>query len=347
MFKKGLSIYTGLKDYPLEQNLTYLHQAAELGYEVIFSSAHINEANDAYGDLKKIADEASKQGMKLILDVSRPTFYQLKLPENLYAIRLDYGFSKEEIVELSKHSTYKIELNASTLSKDDILKLIAMGLETKNIRASFNFYPKLYTGHDIQFVKERLELWKELKISTLIFIPSKSGKRPPMYEGLPSVEKHRFQDLELTIEELKALEVDEIAFGDAYASFSELRRLKEHQVEEFLLPFTPEKELPKDLQIHLAGNLKVRPDYNSFFLRCTSKRGKESIPAFHQVERTIGSVTIDNDGFLRYRGEICLQIATLPVDSRVNVVGKFEFTDTILEALKKGKPFRLKEKCND
>ena len=343
MFRKGFSIYTGLDDYPLSKNLEYLKEGSKLGYEFIFSSAHINEANDAYEELQIIVNEAHKLGMKLILDVSKPMMERFIMPKNLYSLRLDYGFTKEDIVNLSNTSPCKVELNASTLSKKEIEELINMGLNCSNTRTSFNFYPKLYTGHSIELVKEKIELFKSYNMSTLIFIPSHVGKRPPMYEGLPSIEKHRTMDLNVVIEELKSLGVDEIAYGDAYASMEELELLKKHQTEHLILPFEKVDGVSDDILEQLTKEFRVRPDYNDIMLRCSGSRGKTEIESFNTVKRCVYDVTIDNSGFKRYKGEINIILEELPSDERVNVIGRTELTPNIVRALKQGQKFTFGE----
>lgn len=347
MFKKGLSIYTGLSDYPIEKNLEYLKLAKELGYEFLFSSAHINEATQAFNDLQLIINIAYEYGIKLSLDISKPAMSKFKDFDHLYALRLDYGFTHEEIVEMSNTKNYKVELNASTLKAEDLEKLIMMGLNPKNVRASFNFYPKLYTGHDMEFVKNKIKLFKKYGISILIFIPSHKGMRPPMYEGLPTIEAHRTMNLEVVIEDLKALGVDEIAFGDAYASKEELELLSKHQTDYLILPFEKEMGLPDSLLEHLKGTFQIRRDYNDLMLRSTSSRGGVAIPSFNTIERLKNSVTIDNDQFLRYRGEINIITSPLPKDDRTNVVGRVNLTENMITALKRGQKFIFGVEVND
>lgn len=346
MYKLCASIYTGLDDYSLEDNLKYLDLLHEYGYEVIFSSAHINEATLTLDELQKIVDKAYEYGIHLSLDVSKPMMERFVIPKNLYALRLDYGFTKEDIVSYSKAHDFVVELNASTITKERLEELINLGLDTTNVRASFNFYPKLYTGHDIQFVKEKIALFKKYNIPILIFIPSHTMMRPPMYEGLPSIEKHRTMNLDLVIEELKTLDIDEIAFGDAYASKEELETLKIHQVDTLILPFHFVDET-KMFKEHLDGIFSSRIDSNNLMLRSTSWRGKEDIQPFNTVERKKGYVTIDNNGFKRYKGEINIILEDLPSDERVNVIGFVELTDDIITALKKGKRFTFGVKTND
>ena len=57
--------------------------------------------------------------MKVILDISPAAFSKITLPP-IYALRLDYGFSREEIVRLANEADYRIELNASTISEEDL-----------------------------------------------------------------------------------------------------------------------------------------------------------------------------------------------------------------------------------
>ena len=239
MFKKGVSVYIGLPQYTHFQNLEYIRKVKQLGYEIVFTSAHITEANFNIKQLQELIDEVDQLGMKLSLDISKRVYDNIILPPNLYALRLDYGFSYDEIIKLSHEKKYKIEINASTFSKKTILELIEKGLNPKQIRASFNYYPKLHTGHTIEFCEKTIEFYHHLGIMVSGFIPSHYSFRPPMYEGLPTVENHRKISLNLAIEELKACGIDEILFSDAYASNDELKLLSYHQKEEILVEFEP------------------------------------------------------------------------------------------------------------
>ena len=64
---------------------------------------------------------------------------------NIYALRLDYGFTMDEIVEMCKQDKYIIELNASTLTKSKIEYLKNRGVDLNKLRISHNFYPKKLT----------------------------------------------------------------------------------------------------------------------------------------------------------------------------------------------------------
>ena len=46
-----------------------------------------------------------------------------KLPSNIGALRLDYGFTKQDIVDLTNNAPYLIELNASTTTKEYLEEL--------------------------------------------------------------------------------------------------------------------------------------------------------------------------------------------------------------------------------
>ena len=50
-------------------------------------------------------------------------------------------------------------------------------------------------------------------------------------------------------------------------------------------------------------------------------------------------LTIDNNGFLRYKGEINIVLKDLEKDERVNVIGHLNTTDFIINKIKDGKKF--------
>ncbi len=338
MIKVGVSIYTGLSDYSVEQNTTYLMKASELGCEIVFTSFHINEASNNYEDLTNLVNQATSLGLKVIIDVSKPMMEKFMIPAGVYALRLDYGFTKEEIVELSKDHRFKIELNASTLSASSFQTLIDLGLDVSNVRVSFNFYPKPYTGHNVEYVRNRVIFFHKYKVRVLAFIPSHHGFRPPLYEGLPTIEKHRHMILDEAVEELKALDIDEIAIGDAYASDEELETIVAHKCDHLMLPITFFKT-EEDYSFLLGKLFSIRPDYNDIMLRVSNARGLDEVKVENTIARKKGYVTIDNSDFLRYKGEVNIILQDIPKDERVNVIGKVELSDDIIRALKGGRKF--------
>lgn len=340
MIDTGISVYAGLSDYSKDENIKYLRRAKELGITHVFSSAHINEAKTSQEELQSIIDECNKLGLKLSLDVSKPIMSKFSEFNGLFALRLDYGFTDLEIIELSNTASYYVELNASTLSYEHIKSLIDNGINTSRTRFTFNFYPKLYTGHDIIDVYNKTKICNEVGIYVGAFIPSHVGFRPPMYEGLPTVEAHRNMDLSVAIEELKACGINGIYFGDAYASYDEIKILIDHNTDEILLKLQL-NDSNNNFDYLFDKSFKIRPDLNSYILRVSSLRSTDEISAFNTVDRKKYDVTLDNSKFKRYAGEINIVLQDLPKDERVNVIGSLDTTDLIIEKIKLGNRFKF------
>lgn len=339
-YRFGISVFTGLSDYNLEDSIAYLKEAANLGFKTVFTSAHINEAKKASEELQTLIEVAYSLNMQVSIDVSKPMMANFTVPNHTYALRLDYGFSDDEIIDLSNNVPYMIELNASTINPKRLDKLVEKGLNIKKVRASFNYYPKLYTGHDLLDCLLMINKCHEYGITVLAFIPSHVGKRPPLYEGLPTIESHRYLDTDLAIEELKAMELDEIAFGDAYCSHEELFMIKKHLNDDLLINFNYNLVKEEFLE-HVEYTWTARPDANSYLIRMTSIRGKKEIEPFNTIERKTGAITIDNSLFGRYKGEINICLKDLPADGRVNVIGYIYTTPFILEKVRQGRSFTL------
>ena len=329
--KIGVSIFTGLKEYSLEDNLKYLKFAHEHGVKMMFTSAHINEAEKAIDELNIIINQAYDYGINTVIDVSKKVYDEINLSDKIYCYRLDYGFSDEEVVKLS--NKHHIELNASTLSKEKLQKYISLGLNIKNTRASFNYYPKLYTAHSIEDAIEKIRMFNEYGIGVSAFLPSFYGKRPPMYEGLPSIEIHRNQDLSISIEELKSIDVSEIYFGDAYASENEIRLLELHNSDNVIIDVVLNEE-NENIEMYLDNELRVRPDYNNYLLRFGKIKDANVEQKKYQGKRNKFDLTIDNTLFKRYSGEVNLVLQDLPYDERINVIGNAKCSDYIIKRVK-------------
>ena len=113
----GASVYVGINDYPIEKNLDYLDLLKECGVKNVFISCHMKEASDRfYSELVQVCDKAANLEIKVSLDVNKYLLDDGFVLPKAYALRLDYGFSIDDIVRIYKEGKYVVELNASTIS---------------------------------------------------------------------------------------------------------------------------------------------------------------------------------------------------------------------------------------
>ena len=341
----GVAVYVGLKEYSLEDNLAYLEMAKENGADIVFTSVHIPEMSKEYQEeLTAILDKTIELNMKLIVDVSKPTFNHFKMPSNLYALRLDYGFTEQEIVEMSKTYECFIELNASTVSPEKFERMIRRGLNVNKIRVGHNFYPKKYTGLSRKDIKDKNDFFATYGITVLAFVPSNNQKRPPIFEGTPTVESHRDMILDSAIQELQDLGVNEICFGDAYASSEEIKTVKNFDYATIQLPTKLYNNLSdRELEI-VQKRHRNRTDESPYMKRSTLTRittSYDHIEPNNIFTRHVGSITIDNKLYNRYQGELSIIKQELPTDERVNVVGYVYDCEYLLEKITPGKTFKF------
>lgn len=334
------SVYVGLKEYPQSKNFEYMKFLKENNIETIFISGHMPEVLPGFlDDLKETIEYANQLGLKVILDVSKKTLDQMGIPKDIYSLRLDYGFNVNDIIELLKEDFY-VEINASITQTDEINFLISQNIDFSKLRISHNFYPKLYTGLSHEDVRKRNEMYKSLGLKIMAYVPSTSGKRPPMFEGLPTIEEHRYLDLAGSLADLAILGIDEVCFGDAYCNEEELNIALNYKRDIITIPIVVFEGISEKELAILKRTHANRRDANPYFIR-SSFRTKETIKSFNAIERLPKMITIDNEGFLRYQGEVGIMKTNLPKDKRVNVVGKAMISDFLLKEIKPGQKFRF------
>ena len=334
----GASVYVGLKEYPLEKNLKYLEILKKTGVEYVFISAHIPEMSPCFKEeLIYVCNKALELGIKVCLDVAKPMMRSLNIP-SVYSLRLDYGFSLDEIVEMYyKQINDKgpiVELNASTIKYNDLLYLKAKGVNLSKIRISHNFYPKKWTGLSVADVIKKNEMYHELGMNVMIYIPSSNMHRPPMYEGLPTVEVHRNLNIYAILSTIQYLGADEVFFGDSYASIEELEIAKKFNYNEAIIPIIIDSNISIDEKELLKKTHINRRDANEYFLRSSTRNNGRDILPLNTNNRKKYDVTIDNVKFGRYQGEVCVMMTDLEKDERVNIVGKALINDLVFDAIR-------------
>lgn len=338
----AVSVYEGLADYPVEKNFEYLKKCSELGIKTVFTSAHIPESTNMQEELAKLFEVLEQNDMRLIIDVSKPMMDKFELPKCTYALRLDWGFTEDDIVELSNTLPCHIELNASTITMEKLMRLMEKGLNPSNTRMSYNFYPKPYTGLDIYEVVQRNIVFKELGFTTMAYIPSLINKRPPLYKGVPSVEEHRYKPTYISTQELIVAGIDEIGIGDAYSTEEEILEMSSCTPDCIQIPVILNEYVNEEVLKVLKGSHHSRPDQSSYLVR-SSSRCKETIEPVNNGEIKKFDVTIDNKLNLRYMGEVGIWLKEIKENKEANVIGYVpEYAHTLVELLKPGSKFSFK-----
>lgn len=320
----GYSVYLSA----FESQRALLESAAGTGAPV-FLSLHISEefGPDYKNKAEAMCRSLAEMGFRIIADVSVKTVNQFGEPDlsrlaerlGLWALRVDYGFTDEEIAELAKR--LPVVLNASTTSRASA-ELIAK--DAVSLFAMHNFYPRPETGLDDDFFRRSTEELRAAGLSVLAFIPGDEAFRGPIFAGLPTLERHRglppsacFADLTTRFGKLN------IFVGDPGITERERRRICRFCDEGVL-------EIPAELSENYRGLygkvFTCRPDSPSWLVRFAESRvyscfGERVAPE-NCHERLRGSITVDNETYGRYSGEVQLIRSQLPADSRVNVIGR-------------------------
>lgn len=333
---------------------TYAAQCPALGGwsntgAAVFLSLHISEEFDETycRRAEETCSELADNGFRIIADVSLKTLNQFGCRDlvslakklQLWALRIDYGFSRDEIITLA--GQMPIVLNASTTSVEDALAIAAAGPQ---VYAMHNFYPRPETGLDEDYLLETTQTLQSAGLKVLAFIPGNSQLRGPLYEGLPTLEAHRnvlpsaaFVDLS------QRFGVDEIFVADPGISQQEQNRIARFCWEGIIcVPARLDKQYE-----HLYDQIfTCRVDSPKALVRFQESRvyscqGPPVEPG-NCTPRLRGSITIDNRSYGRYSGEIMMLRSELPADPRVNVIGTVpKNAHLLMDSIRRGQKFTL------
>lgn len=330
----GISFY--LNDSNAEDRIAI---AGKMGVKRAFTSLHIpEESGDLASRAKKLLQTAKDAGMEVYADVSLKTPAHLGL-DSLHALkslgvsglRLDDFFEHEMIIKLA--NDFKIALNASILFEADLRALLDGGLKASQLFAWHNFYPRRETGLAESFFLAQNELYKRLGISIGAYIPGDGEKRGPLFEGLPTLEKHRQADPFISALELFQEGVDDVYIGDPEVSEDLLGRLIE---------FDMHNRVSVRIEGFQEEEYQIRPDFSRDVVRLMDTRSSNPVVPENTDTRPKGTITRDNEGYGRYCGEVQITLNDLPADARVNVIGRIVEEDLpLLSLLKPGQKIKF------
>ncbi|MFL2079995.1 DUF871 domain-containing protein [Marinilactibacillus psychrotolerans] len=349
----GASLYLSQSEEMNRQNLKVLN---EVGVKTIFTSLHIPEEDpeQTLSGLKRMTEKTKCYGMNLMADVSSSTLEQYSITKEkatdffkefgITSLRIDYGFSFAEIKNFSKQ--FQIILNASTITEEICASLEDAGMNLSEITVCHNYYPRENTGLDKNFFLKRNQYLKEKGFKIQAFIPGDLKKRGPVYAGLPTLEEHRYIDPLAAYIDLKEKNlVDEVLIGDVLMKEKTIIRIKKWVEEEVIvLPVTNvHTNLPENFyEIHQNRQDVARDVLRSEDSRVALKG--QSFDPIQAKQRPTGSITLDNDLYGRYAGELQVTKRALPADDRVNVLGQVKDASLgLLEHIAAGVKFQFME----
>ena len=231
--KLGISIYPGL-DADREKSLLLLQKAADLGYTRVFSSLHIPESNTALlrEEALYIFAYAESLGLEVIADVSPLSLKVLGIPEltpaclkrlHITTARFDFGIGPKTIAGFSREMN--VQLNASTARSVQLNALLKADADFSRIDGQHNFYPRPHTGLSSETIQRQNALLHRHDISAGVFAASQTGRRGPLYAGLPTMESLRSIAPFDAAPILTAIGCDSLIIGDSNPSLAELQAL--------------------------------------------------------------------------------------------------------------------------
>ncbi len=323
-----------------------------ISFKGMFTSMHIPEDDRSkYRErLAVIGGFAKTHHMSLMVDISGHALtdagFSIDRLEELAAIgvtglRMDYAIDNQQIARFSHH--LRIALNASTLTEKDVQELQDFGADFTQLEAWHNYYPRPETGLDEQWVLDKNRWLKDKGFYVQAFVPGDDRLRGPLYAGLPTLEEHRgMAPFAAALALQQSGTVDAIYIGDGGLTQQSIQQFNEYMQYD-IVPLRV-KDCGSAYLDDVLGVHQNRQDEARDVLRSAEARFGE-VPLVKTEaprERPIGAVTIDNQAYARYMGEIQVCKQPLPSDPRVNVAAQVIDADLpLIQHIRAGMRFKI------
>ncbi len=179
------------------------------------------------------------------------------------------------------------------------------------------------------------------------FVPGDKILRAPLFKGLPTLEEHRqtttyFSFIDMATNYL----VDSVYIGDSEISLETFKKINEWINTKTISLNCSVIENDNEIKNFVMCSHKNRPDFSKKVIRSANARFLKIpfIKPKNNIERKIGSITIDNASYGRYMGEVQICKENLPSDTRVNVVANIIEEDIpLLSLIKSNTKYKLNE----
>lgn len=337
MRKLGISVFP--QHVELQASLDYIELAAKHGFNRIFTCLISANDKEEFSKLEVICKRAKELGFEVIADVDPGVFESLgityreleKFKEiGLAGLRLDMGFSGAEEAMMSFDDTdLKIELNISNGTRY-VENILSYRPNLANIVGCHNFYPRKYTALSREHFLKTSKQFKDLNIRTAAFVSSTSGEFGPWFVvdgGLPTLEEHRGLPIAVQAKDLwNTGLIDDVIVGNMFASEEELQSLAalNRNELELTVEFLPETTATEK-ELVLTQKHFNRGDVSDYVIRSTMTRvnyKQFDFPTHDTDTIERGDITVDNNGYERYKGEMQVALRKMNNSGNTNIVAR-------------------------
>lgn len=285
-------------------------------FDLVFTSLHYPASDESYKEFLKLYELCSANNIRIYVDINNETLKTYpKLLEMGLILRLDFGFSFEEIAKLSKKTD--LAINASTVTLGFLNELKKSNVNLEKITAIHNYYPLEYSGLAEDFFVSQNKMIKDFGMKVGAFVPGNGQLRGPVYKGLPTLEEDRYKNpYQVFVNLQRKFDLDLILLAEDTLNADKEYIIKFAKQNILTLPATF-----KDEYKNLEG-IKVRPDISDYLIR-NERDKKEVIPSNPQMIKR-GDVVILNDLSGRYAGEIEIIKKDLNISQERNIIGRVD-----------------------
>ncbi len=318
----------------------YLELANRYGISEVFTSIHLPEYSMEFqmAYLEKTAEAAHSLNMELTADIGGPFIKQALNDKNLLArlknvkldfLRLDYGYDEAQLKELYSHLNLKgFVINASMMNEAQLQHHIGFFKSLNEnifIRACHNFYVREESGLDSDFALKQTLLFRKHQIPVYFCVPCHDHPRGPLHLGLPTLEHHRYQSIDtILLDLIYTFHAQGILYSDEWMNECQFELIHQTlQNRTIQIPVILKENLTETEKRIILRKHIFRYDSNVSFLRSRSSREMaefaSKITPLNCIQRKKGSITIDNERYLRYSGELQVVLNDASQDDRVNV----------------------------
>lgn len=384
MAELGISLYP--EQETMEEMTNYIVTSSQYGFTKIFTSMFSvpGEIEDVKALFTKLCTLAHEHNMEVCIDVNAAMLTKFNAtPSDLSVfkeigvdeMRMDFCYGDERDFDLI-HNKENIKIQFSAFMVDILTPIVEKLEDASQVTMCYNFYPQRYTGVSLNDFKQSQIVWRNFKTKIAAFITSNKPNAHgpwPVYDGLPTLEQHRFQPISYQVRDLLSLDVDTIYFGNAFATVEELKEAqqavestmilqdeKENEFEKLLkslIPHAAEKKIVMNLETVedlndvekqiLFGYQKHCDlgDSNEYMLRSRVTRTLfkgQSIPHRPCEKKYFekGDILIVNDNLKQYLGEVQICRSPMENDGQRNLVGHLNEEEfKISEMIKPGDYF--------